>query len=75
MKYGGIPYHAVRIGDWKLLRNHSFEPYQMFNLANDPGEQNPIPREKAPKIYNDLFNALLDHINRAGRYRWQRENP
>lgn len=75
MKYGGIPYHAVRIGDWKLLRNHSFEPYQMFNLANDPAEQNPIPREKAPKIFNDLFNALLDHINRAGRYRWQRENP
>lgn len=73
--YGGLHYHAARIGDWKLLRNNPFEPYQMFHLANDPGEQNPVPRQKAPKMYNELFNALTTHVNQAGRYRWQRENP
>lgn len=71
-KYGGLPYHAARIGDWKLLRNHSFEPYKMFNLANDPGEQNEIPRQKAPAKYNELFNALMMHINTAGKIPWQR---
>lgn len=71
-KYGGIPYHAARIGDWKLLRNHSFEPYQMFNLANDPGEQNPIPRQKAPAKYNELFNTLMMYVNKAGKHPWQR---
>ncbi|MFT5469039.1 MAG: arylsulfatase A-like enzyme [Verrucomicrobiales bacterium] len=71
-KYGGIPYHAARIGDWKLLRNHSFEPYQMFNLAIDPGEQNPIPRAKAPQKYNELFNTLMMHVNTAGKIPWQR---
>lgn len=71
-KYGGIPYHAVRIGDWKLLRNTGFEPYRMFNLSNDPGELNPIPREKAPKKYNELFHALMGHVYRAGRIPWQR---
>ncbi|MDF1815295.1 MAG: sulfatase-like hydrolase/transferase, partial [Verrucomicrobiales bacterium] len=74
-KYGGIPYHAVRSGDWKLLRNTGFEPYQMFNLANDPGETKAVPRNKAPKKYNDLFNSLMIHINHAGKYKWQRENP
>lgn len=74
-KYGGLAYHAARIGEWKLLRNTPFEPYQMFNLASDPGETNPIPREKAPRKYNELFDALMTHINGAGRYPWQRENP
>jgi arylsulfatase A-like enzyme len=75
MAYGGLHYHAARIGDWKLLRNTPFEPYQMFNLANDPGEQKPIPRQKAPQKYNELFNSLMNHINLSGRYKWQRENP
>jgi len=74
-KYGGLPYHAARIGDWKLLRNTSFEPYEMFNLATDPGEESPIPRQKAPKKYDELFGELMRHINGAGRYPWQREKP
>jgi len=74
-KYGGIPYHAVRIGDWKLLRNTGFEPYQMFHLADDPGEQNPVPRQKAPARHRELFDALLEHVNETGRIPWQRENP
>ena len=74
-KYGGIPYHAIRIGDYKLLRNTAFEPYQMFNIKADPHEDRPIPRQKAPKKYDELFNTLMTHINEAGRYPWQRENP
>lgn len=73
MRYGGIPYHAVRKGDWKLLRNTPFEPYQMFNLAEDLGEEKPIDRSKAPKKYDELFNDLLMHINGAGQYPWQRD--
>lgn len=71
-KYGGIPYHAARIGDWKLLRNTPFEPYQMFDLANDPGEAHPIPRQKAPQKYNELFESLMMHVNTAGKWPWQR---
>lgn len=74
-KYGGNPYHAARIGDWKLLRNTPFEPYQMYNLASDPGEERAVPRNKAPKKYNELFEKLMMHINHAGRFAWQRENP
>ncbi len=74
-KYGGLPYHAARIGDWKLLRNTSFEPYQMFNMAADPGELKEVSKAKAPQKHAELFNELMIHINGAGRYPWQRENP
>jgi len=74
-KYGGIPYHAVREGDWKLLRNTGFEPYQMFNTKQDPAEEEPIPRESAPKKYRELFDSLMRHINHAGKIPWQREKP
>ncbi|MDF1850254.1 MAG: sulfatase-like hydrolase/transferase [Verrucomicrobiales bacterium] len=74
-KYGGLPYHAAKIGDWKLLRNTPFEPYQMFRLDTDSGETTEIPRQKAPQKYNELFRALMAHINEAGKIPWQRENP
>ena len=74
-KYGGLPYHAVRKGDWKLLRNTPFEPYHLFNIKNDSGEMKEVPRALAPKRYDELFNELMTHINRAGQIPWQRENP
>lgn len=73
-KYGGIPYHATRIGNWKLLRNTPFEPYQMFNVGKDGSETTPVPRQKAPQKYNELFNELMKHINLAGKTPWQRES-
>ncbi len=74
-KYGGLPYHAARMGDWKLLRNTSFEPYQLFNLDTDPAEEHEIPKSKAAQKHTELFMELMKHINGAGRYPWQRENP
>ncbi|MEM1294282.1 MAG: sulfatase-like hydrolase/transferase [Verrucomicrobiota bacterium] len=73
-KYGGLSYHAARIGDWKLLRNTPFEPYQLFNVGNDASEAQFVPREKAPQKYNELFNELMKHINVAGKTPWQRES-
>ena len=70
-KYGGLAYHAVRLGDWKLLRNTPYEPYQLFNLKNDPQEQQPIPKNQATQEYNVLFNSLMQHINRAGKVPWR----
>ncbi|MEM7698773.1 MAG: sulfatase-like hydrolase/transferase [Verrucomicrobiota bacterium] len=73
--YGGLPYHAAMKGDWKLLRNSSFERYVLYNLANDPGETKPLGPDQAPKKYWELFDELMTHINEAGRYSWQREIP
>jgi len=71
-KYGGLAYHAVRRGDYKLLRNTPFEPYALFDLSEDPAEEQPIPRQRAPRIYNELFDLLVKHINLSGKVPWQR---
>ena len=69
-EYGGRAYYAARQGDFKLLQNSPFEPYELYNLANDPQETTPLPHDH-PK-YKELFEALRSHINDAGRIPWQR---
>lgn len=70
-RYGGLDYHAVRRGDWKLFRNSPFEPYLLVNLRTDPQEANPVPREKAPQVHQELFEALVAHIQGAGAVPWR----
>ncbi|MBP7049685.1 MAG: sulfatase-like hydrolase/transferase [Phycisphaerae bacterium] len=69
-QYGGRAYYAARQGDYKLLQNSPFEPLRLYNLAEDPQEQNPLD-DKHP-MYRRLFNALQAHINRSGTIPWQR---
>ncbi len=38
-RYGGQSVYAVRMGDWKLLQNSPYEPYELYNLAEDPLEE------------------------------------
>ncbi len=69
-QYGGQDYYAVRYGEWKLSQNTPFEPLKLYNLQDDPLEQNPL--DKSHKMYKQLFEALRDHVNAIGTVRWQR---
>jgi len=68
--YGGNAYYAVRSGDWKLVQNTPFEPYQLFNLKADPQEQQPV--DSSHPMYQQLFKALRQHIIEAGAVPWQK---
>ena len=68
--YGGRAFYAARYGDWKLLQNSPFEPLQLYNLADDPKEQQPL--NKNHKMYKQLFTALREHIIEAGAVPWQK---
>ncbi len=68
--YGGRAYYAARYGDFKLVQNSPFEPLQLFNLKDDPGEQQPL--DKNHKMYRRLFGALRNHIIRAGAVSWEK---
>jgi len=68
--YGGRAFYAVRYGDFKLLQNSPFEALQLYNLKDDPQEQNPLDR-KHP-MYNKLFTALRNHIIEAGAVPWEK---
>jgi len=68
-RHGGRAYRAVRHGDHKLVQNSPFEPYELFDLGEDPLEEHPLPRSH--KAYRRLFSALREHVNRSGAVPWQ----
>ncbi len=68
--YGGRAYYAARYSDYKLVQNSPFEPMQLFNLKEDPQEQNPLSRNHP--MYKKLFTALRNHIIEAGAVPWEK---
>ena len=69
-RYQGRDYYAFRRGDWKLLQNTPFEPYALYNLAQDPGETKDLAKA-TPKIYREMWQSLARHLQRAGITPWQ----
>ncbi len=68
--YGGRAYYAARYGDFKLVQNSPFEPFELYNLAADSKEQEPLGKNHP--MYKKLFAALRDHICKAGALPWQK---
>ena len=68
--YGGRAYYAARYGDFKLVQNSPFEPLELYNLAEDPKEENPLSTNHP--MYKKLFAALRNHISQAGAVPWQK---
>jgi len=46
---GGIPYTAVRLGDWKAIETHHDRRIQLFNLAEDIGERKDLAKAEPAK--------------------------
>ncbi len=69
-RYGGRAYYAARYGDYKLVQNSPFEPLELYNLKDDPQEQNPLGKKH--RMYQRLFTALRNHIIEAGAVPWQK---
>ena len=67
--YGGRAYYAARYGDFKLVQNSPFEPLELYNLEEDPKEENPLGTNHP--MYKKLFSALRNHISQAGAVPWQ----
>ena len=67
--YGGRAYYAARYGDFKLVQNSPFEPLELYNLEEDPKEENPLGKNHP--MYKKLFSALRNHISQAGAVPWQ----
>ena len=69
-RYAGRAFYAVRRGDYKLVQNSPFEPMQLFNLAEDPKEEQPLPGKH--EMYGPLSKALQAHLQRSGAVPWQK---
>ena len=63
--------NAVIRGDWKLLQNSPFAPQELYNLTEDPVEQNNLAGKNRQK-FNELAAALRKHVQRGGSVPWQK---
>lgn len=70
-RYGGKAYHALRLGDWKLLQNNPYQPMELYNLKEDPREENNVI-EQNQKTYQKLNALLMYHIQEGGKTPWQK---
>lgn len=68
---GGKAYHALRMGDWKLLQNSPYQPMELYNLKDDPKEENNVI-EQNQKMYQQLNALLMAHIQEGGKTPWQK---
>ena len=71
LRYNGQDYHAFRRGDWKLVHNKPFAPYELYNLKDDPLESRNLANTNRKK-FNELASALRLHYQRAGKTPWQK---
>jgi len=71
LNYGGKAYHALRLGDWKLLQNSPFKPYELYDLKNDPFEKTNLATIH-PEIVEKLNTVLMKFIQQGGRVPWQK---
>ncbi|MCP4589560.1 MAG: sulfatase-like hydrolase/transferase, partial [bacterium] len=69
-RYGGRAYYAARHGDFKLVQNTPFEPFELYNLSDDPKEETPL--EKKHPMHRKLFTALQGHVSKSGAVPWQK---
>lgn len=69
-QFWGLSCFAMRRGDMKLVKNRPDESWQMFNLAEDPREEDDLSK-KNQKQFRDLISAMSRHIQQAGSVPWQ----
>ena len=77
LAYNGKTIEAVRIGDFKLVHNSPYEPYEMYNIAQDPYEKkNLLEGKKSDQFskvphFTELRARLALHFQQRGSVPWQ----
>lgn len=69
-RYCGLTIEALRQGEWKLVHNLPTQEFELFNLKQDPLEQENLATKNPAKL-RTMMTALMVHIQRGGQVPWQ----
>ena len=61
----GVPHSIIRAGDYKLIKYYEDGHIELYNLADDLGEQNNLAKSH-PAIAQRLYKKLCDHLEQVG---------
>ncbi|MFN3378000.1 MAG: sulfatase/phosphatase domain-containing protein, partial [Runella zeae] len=70
-EYGGQDYYGMRDGQWKLVQNNPFEPFQLFDMSVDSLETNDLKKTNK-EIYESLSRKMRVHLQKVGSVQWQK---
>lgn len=70
---GGTPGAAIREGDWKLVEFFEDRPVELYNLADDVGEETNMAADKPEKVA--YLRGKLDAWQKAVGARFPTPNP
>jgi len=62
---------AMRLGDWKLVRDKAGTPWELYNLKEDPYETTDLAKEQ-PERLQKMVRMMEAHMARARTVPWQR---
>ncbi len=68
--YMGLTIQSLIHGPWKIVHDSPFAPLELYNLENDPKEEQDLSK-KAPKIFQELRTALQAEVQKGGKTPWQ----
>ncbi len=71
LRYGGKTIEAVIDAEWKLLQNSPFAPLELYNLQNDPQEENDLAESHKAQV-NRLNAAMRAQLQKGGQVPWQK---
>ncbi|MDQ8191561.1 sulfatase-like hydrolase/transferase [Roseibacillus persicicus] len=61
----GEPYSAIRMGDWKLIYTYANKSWELYNLANNPGETNSLTASETDRhaVMSWLLSQGLENLD------------
>lgn len=62
---GARPYSAIRLGNWKLIKQYESDTYELYNLKEDIEEKKNL-KDKYPEKVDELNNLLQKWIETVG---------
>jgi len=71
LQFGGQTQQAVISGNWKLLQNSPFKPYELYNLTQDTLEQHDLLNSRRDQS-DKLQQLMIEHIQKGGSVPWQK---